>query len=278
MRRVALLLATALLVALLPTALASAGAGPTTEVFVLHGLGDNPGDNPVDVYVGATDATEWDLVAEDVGFEDFVDLGLLAGGGYNVLLCEAVAVPGATINACADNTTPSVNGNFGTNVDIPSVPSVTLVAAYNGGPGDPGRPTVTPFENDTTCVEPGDGRLTVANAGMAGEGDVVVDGTTEGTIDYGESLRSDLAEGLYDVTLDADVQVDSLDTPVDAMVLTSIYAVGNPQFESPFQFISTSIDIPECDQPTTTTTSTTTTVAPGAVAATPIRQAPTFTG
>ena len=147
MRRLVILLCLALVAAVVPASFAGAGAGATTDVNVLHGLGANAGDNPVDVYVGATDATTWDLAVADVGFTEFPNLGFLAAGGYNVLLCEAVPAPLATIEGCSDNETPAVNGNFGTNVDIPAVPSVTLVAAYDGGAGGAsGRPTVTPFE------------------------------------------------------------------------------------------------------------------------------------
>jgi hypothetical protein len=280
MRRLALLLVAALVAAIVPMSLAGAGAGPTTDVEFLHGLGNSPGDNPVDVYVGDTDATSWDLELPDQGFADFIELGFFSAGGINVLLCEAVPAPNATITGCADNDASAINGNFGTNVDIPAVASITLVAAYDGSSGGAsGRPTVTPFENDITCVEPGNGRLSVANAGMAGEGDVLVDGTVEGTIDYGDQLIGELAEGLYDVTLDADVQVDSLDTPVDALVSSTIYAVGNPQFEASFQFISTTFDVPECAQPTTTTTTTPpTTVAPQTPVARPVAVTPAFTG
>jgi hypothetical protein len=278
MKRIAALVAGVLLVALLPTSLAGAGAAPVSVSF-LAGLGDNPGDNPVDVYLGETDATEWDLVLADQGFADFSEIGDLAAGGYNVLLCDAVPAPLATIEGCSDNEAPAVNGNFGTNVTLPAVASVTLVGAYAGAGGAIGRPTVVGFENDLSCVEPGTGRMSI-NAAGAATGNWAVDGVDEGTVDFGEALVADLPADAYDVAYfgaDFSASIDGLE--LDAATLLSVYFVGNPQQDAPFQLVPISLDVPLCDQPTTTTTvgPTTTTVRPAPAAVATVAQ-PRFTG
>jgi hypothetical protein len=277
MKRIAVLVAGVLLVALLPTSLAGAGAAPVSVSF-LAGLGENPDDNPVDVYLGDTDATEWDLVLEDQGFAAFSEIGDLAAGGYNVLLCEAVPVPLPTIEGCADNTAASINGNFGTNVTIPAVESVTLVGAYAGAGQAFGRPTVVAFENDLTCVEPGTGRMSI-NAAGAATGNWAVDGVDEGTVDFGEALVADLPEDAYDVAYfgaDFSASIDGLE--LDEATLLSVYFVGNPQQDASFQLVPVAIDLSICPQPTTTTVGpTTTTVRPAPAAVATVAQ-PRFTG
>ena len=78
-----------------------------------------------------------------------------------------------------------------------------------------------------------DGFLTTYQ-GEIEEGDVLVDGVVEGTIGWGDQLLGELAEGAYDVTLDADVQVDSLDTPVDDQHrVLGQHLVGGPEGPRP---------------------------------------------
>ena len=93
MRRLVILLCLALVAAVVPASFAGAGAGATTDVNVLHGLGANAGDNPVDVYVGATDATTWDLAVADVGFTEFPNLGFLAAGVWSLTRVARTSLP-----------------------------------------------------------------------------------------------------------------------------------------------------------------------------------------
>jgi hypothetical protein len=266
-RKIALAAVIAIVASLAPAAIASAGG--TAAVTVVHGIG--PAPQPVDVYVGGTDATEWDLAIGGLEFGESVDAGELPAGGYNVLICtEAGDSPLETITACTDNGAQSVNGNFGTNVDLAAgVPEIWL-AAY----GDPefGRPTVLEVEPDLSCVEAdADARATAVHAATAPEVNVLVDGDeVVSDLAYSESAALDVPAGQYDVAVElttGDPVLDLTDVELAAETNTVVFVVGNPQFDAPFEVVTTTFPLEPCDVPTTTTTPPTT--ATGAGTATP---------
>jgi serine protease inhibitor ecotin len=259
-------LAGALVVVASPSGAGSAG----TTVAVLHGLG--PAPSTVDVYVGETDATEWDLLLEGLNYSELVEVGPLAGGGYNILLCNAVAGPAETITECPgmDGTVvkAAVNGNFGTNIEIPASGNVTVVAAYSGPDGPAaGRPTVTVFENDVDCYEAGQGRLGARHAAAAPDVDVRITAEpgpiTISDVAFGEGLDADLDTGpaSMEVVLASDESnvLGPTDTPVVEGQLKIEYVVGNPQFEAGFALLEQLIDLEPCRVETTTTTTESTT-------------------
>jgi Domain of unknown function (DUF4397) len=238
----------------------TSGAGVSaTTVNLLHGVG--PGPDTVDVYVApGVGPSEWDLLADDVDYTDFLNTGDADAGDYNFLVCTAVAAPLDTITGCADNGASSVNGNFGTDVTIPAVDSVTVVIAYAGlDEAVAGRPTVVVFEDDLDCVATDEtGRLAINHAAALSDVNVLVDGTEEfSDVAFGEGGDLDLAAGSYDVEItnssdDSSVVDDS--ATVEGATSTVLYAVGNPQFDAPFELLAVNFPLDGCDQPTTTTT------------------------
>ena len=139
--KIGLALGAALAAALLPVG--SIGAQNATDAWidVVHGIGG--GANPVDVYVGGgTAPTEWDLAIADLQYGQHVEIGEIAAGDYNVLVCQAVPAPADTISSCPQG---AVNGNFGNPIELVANERYLVVAAY-GGPDTeaPGRPIVRP--------------------------------------------------------------------------------------------------------------------------------------
>lgn len=281
-KRIAGVAAVALAVGLVP--LADAGAGTIPEggpgITIVHGIG--PGPAAVDIYLGETDATEWDLVL--AGFEyGEVETADLPAGGYNVLICTAAADPGETITACADNGAMAVNGNSGTNVDVEAGVSELWVAAY----GDPefGRPVVIAFPIDLSCVEPtADARATAVHAATAPPVDVLAApvGADPAPIvedlAWGELAAIDVPAGEYDVAVELTDGTPVLDAtvPLDARFNTAAIVVGNPQFEASFQPLVVRFPLEECVVPTTQTTVPPTTPTTGPAPA--VTTQPTFTG
>jgi len=250
------------------------GAGATgATVSVLHGIG--PAPSTVDVFVGGTDATEWDLLLEGLEYSELVDIGQLPGGGYNILICEAVPGPPDTITECpvvggGAVARAAVNGNFGTNIEIPASGNVTVVAAYAGlDEPAPGRPTVTVFENDVDCYDAGQGRLGARHAAAAPDVDVLITAEpgpiTISDVAFGEGLDADLDAGpaTMEIVLASDDSnvLGPDDTPVVEGQLKIEYVVGNPQFEAGFALLEQLIDLEPCAVDTTTTTTESTTTS-----------------
>lgn len=268
-----------LLLAALAFLSSSADAGGGATVSVLHGIG--PAPQTVDIYLGPTDATEWDLLLESVDYGDLAELGTVPGGGYNVLICTDEPGPADDpITGCVEPASPArfaVNGNFGTNITIPDSGNVTIVASYS----DPefGRPTVQVFENDVSCYEAGDGRLGARHAATLDPVDVLVDG--EVVLDgvaWGEGADLDVPAGDYEVEIQLDADNSTVLGPTTVTVeegqLLVLYAVGNIQFDANPDVLTQTIDLDPCPVETTTTSTTT----PPAPPAPPVSVAPDFTG
>jgi hypothetical protein len=271
-KRLALVAAAGLLVAVAPATNVSAGG--TADLTVVHGIG--PAPQTVDVYVGPTDATEWDLAIAGLEFGESVDAGALPAGGYNVLICtEADGDPLETISACTENDAQAVNGNSGTNVDLAAGVPEIWVAAY----GDPsiGRPTVLEVEPDLDCVEAdADARVTAVHAATAPAVNVLADDAEViSDLAYSEFVALDVPAGSYDLAVELTTGDPVLDLPgveLPADTNTVVFVVGNPQFDAPFGVVTTDFPLEPCDVPTTTTVAPTTTAAAAATAQ------PRFTG
>jgi hypothetical protein len=286
MKRVFVLVATAAVIAGLAFLPSGAGAGGGANVTVLHGIG--PAPSTVDIYLGATDATEWDLLLEAVDYGQSADLGVVPAGGYNVLICAAVTDPAATVSSCPEG---AVNGNSGTNAEVPASGDVTLVAAY-AGPDEPaaGRPTVVAFVNDVDCYEAGDGRLGARHAATAPAVNILVGGdpVLEDVV-FGQGADLTVPAGDYEVEIQLASDDSTVLGPTTVTVnegeLLVLYAVGNPQQDANFDVLTTTHQLEPCPVETTTTTApeettTTSTTAPPVAPppAQPQAQPATFTG
>lgn len=297
MKRSAALVVSMLIGALLVAAVPSGAGISGPDVFVLHGLG--PAPTTVDIYAGGTDATEWGLMLEAVDYTDLADVGTLPPGGHNILICNAVTDPDPTVTSCPEG---AQNGNFGTNITLPSSGSVTIVAAY-AGLDEPaaGRPTVVVFENDISCFDPGQGRLGARHAAAAPDVDVLITAEpgpiTVSDVAFGEGVDADLDTGpaTMEIVLSSDDSnvLGPAATPVPDGALRIEYVVGNPQQDAQFELLEQVIDLDPCPVDTTTTTTsttststttttepdeTTTTTAPPAQPAPIVPAVPTFTG
>lgn len=145
MRRALLALAS-LLAAVLFAAPASAQSGAT--VMLLHGI---PG-TPVDVYVGG------EVVIPGFQPAAMQDLSSFAGQ----TLTDVAVVPAGGALADAVITVPSL--------EVPASGNYTVVAHLSAD----GTPTITPFQNDTSAIAAGEGRITIRHLAQAPAVDIVV--------------------------------------------------------------------------------------------------------
>lgn len=172
------------------------------------------------------------------------------------------AVPGATVDVCANGkelipdfkpgtlagplnlpagtyTIKIVAGEGATNCDADALigpadvtvsagKSYTVVAHLTAD----GKPTATPFENDTAAAAAGSGKLTVRHTAQAPEVNVLVDGKSVGTVSNPEQLGpAAFPAGTYKVEIQAGgstvATTPSLDAvPVSAGKNTIAYAWG----------------------------------------------------
>jgi hypothetical protein len=241
-------------VSMISPAPVGAGGPGGSQVFIVHGIGEVPGTNPVDVYVRASGGTDFSLLLEGFAYADIVE-DTVAAGDYDVLLCAAAGAPADTIASCADNAQPAINGNFGSPVTVPADSTVALFAGF----GDLGRPEVLAFVLDVTCVEGADtGRGTAAHAAAAGPVDILLAGTPIiENLANGESASLDVPAGDYEVDVtDGDVLDTTITLEIQAQQNNVSFVTGNPQQDLPYTVVDLRVPVELCDEPLETTTTT----------------------
>lgn len=191
-------------------ALAFAAAAPasaaTSEVSILHGV---PGLT-VDVYANG------DLLLEDFAPGTLTDPQALEEGTYDLAVFPAGGDP---------NGTPAIEAN---DVAVPGGANITVVAHLS----EDGTPTLTPFVNDTSSTDAGQGRLTVRHTAAAPAVDVRAGGSPvfEDLTNPNEA-KADLDAGTVsaDVVLagTSDVAIGPADVTVKEGVNTIVYAWGS---------------------------------------------------
>ncbi len=188
-------------------------------------------------------------------------------------------------SSCAD--TPDAS----TTADFPAGGNVTIFGYWPRGYAE-----VAVLVNDVSCVEDGQGRLSVANGAaiyFSGPDSIDVDGTPPGgspttlmaDIASGAQGATDLDEGtvtglgVFQAGFSNQVEIvngalsgTSLDVDANELLLTYVFGGNDGDIGS----FSTTLELESCQVPTTTTTTTTT--APPAPAAAPAQLQPTFTG
>jgi hypothetical protein len=213
MRKILALLASALMLSLFA---APVGAQSSATVMLLHGI---PGV-PVDVYAGGEAVIE--------GFEPAAmqDLSALAGATL-----ENIAV----VPAGGDPATDAVIEI--PSLDVPSSGNWTVVAHL----GADGSPTLTPFQNDTSTIAAGEGRITVRHTAQAPAVDILVGGERAITdLSNPNEAVADLPAGPLPAEIAAaggDVLASVADIlgsepSVTAGTNTILYAVGSLEDES----------------------------------------------
>ncbi|HEY5649930.1 MAG TPA: DUF4397 domain-containing protein [Acidimicrobiia bacterium] len=197
---------TLLTAALVMAALAvPVSAQEEARIHLIHGIPDTP----VDVVAGG------EIVFGDFQFGDTQDLSALAGGTLEALQVRLAGTETVAIDA-GDTALPA-SGNY------------TIIAHLD----EAGTPTLAVFENDTSSIDAGEGRLIVRHTAQAPAVDVKANGAVAfAGLTNPNSVQADLPVG----TISAEVVPAGADEPVvigpvdlaiaDGSALI-VYAVGS---------------------------------------------------
>ena len=176
--------ALAVLVALFSMLLATpAGAQDDATIMLAHGIPDTD----VDVVV------DGDVVIPNYSFGSMEDLSAFAGQ----------TLPNLTVNLAGTDTVALDLGDFA----VPATGNFTVVAHLDAD----GNPTASVFENDTSTIAAGEGRLVVRHTAAAPEVDILANGAAAFTsVPNGAEGQVDLAAG----TISAEVVPAGATEPV----------------------------------------------------------------
>lgn len=183
----------------------TAGAQDAVRVHLLHGIPDTP----VDVYVAGS------AVIEDFEFGDANDLSAFAG-----VTLEDVEVRLAGTDTVAIEV-PSLA--------IPSSGNFTAIAHLDAD----GTPTLAVFENDTSSIAAGEGRLVVRHTAAAPEVDILANGAVAfASVPNGAEGGVDLAVGTVTAEVvpagaSEPVVIGPADLPITDGTSLIVYAVGS---------------------------------------------------
>lgn len=207
MKRVMTVAAAALLLAV--TGSAAASASPSQEagarIHLIHGIPDTP----VDVEANG------EIVIEGFEFGDTEDLSGLAGQTLGGLTVK----PAGTDDVAID----------GGDLALPAEGNVTAIAHLDAE----GAPTLTVFENDTSAVAAGQGRLVVRHTAAAPAVDVKANGEVAfSNLSNPNEAAADLPAGTISAEVvptgtDEPVVIGPADLPVTEGSSLIVYAVGS---------------------------------------------------
>ena len=208
--------AAALAVVALPIAFTTpATAADDASVVVFHGV---PGLT-VDVYASA-DATYTEEEALLTDFEpgDITDPVKIPGGTYNLAVFPANGDPSGD---------PAIEAN---DVTVPAGANITVAAHLDAE----GTPILTPFVNDVSPVDAGQGRLVVRHTAAAPAVDVLAGGEAvfSGLTNPNEDT-ADLPAGTVSASValagTTDPVIGPADVPVTEGAATIVYAWGSAE-------------------------------------------------
>ena len=211
MRRLAVLVAVALVASLTVASPALAQPDEFGTVTVVHGI---PGAT-VDVYVND------ELTLEDVQFETITEPLVLPVGDHTIEVFEAGDDPAADPPVVTGETALAEGDN------------ATIVAHLT----ETGEPTLTVYANDVSTLAEGDARVAVRHTAATGPVDVLAGGSPiiEALANPDEDVL-DLPAGDYSVTVNEGGSADALVGPVDltleAGVAYLVHAVGDPSADT----------------------------------------------
>lgn len=214
---------------------APAGAqDATAKVVVIHGIPDTP----VDVYVNG------DLTLDDFKPGTVTDALDLPAGDYKL----ALTAPDA-----ADDSAPILEAD----ATVEAGKNYSIVAHLDAA----GKPTITPFVNDTTKTKAGEGGVVVRHTAAAPAVDVLVGG--KAVIEGLENPKSAgplyLPVGTISASVAAagttDPVIGPADVPVAEGKVTVVYAIGSLEAKNltvAVQTIEVGAEAGSTDTPTTT--------------------------
>jgi len=195
-----------------------ASAADDASVVVVHGV---PGQT-VDVYASA-DTT---YTAEEALLTDFepgtvTDAVAIPGGTYNLAVFPKDADPSGE---------PAIKAE---GVTVPDGANISIAAHLNAD----GAPVLTPFVNDVSKVDAGEGRLIVRHTAAAPAVDVLAGGEPVFTnLTNPNEAKADLAAGTVSASVAATGPTDPLIGPPDATgkagAATIVYAWGSLEDEN----------------------------------------------
>ncbi len=204
-------LAACLAALLVPSAaFATEDTTDSARIHLIHGIPETD----VDVFAGG------EAVLEDFKFGDTFDLSSFAGATLEDLQVKAAGTDTVAIDA-GDTALPA-KGNF------------TIVAHLDAE----GTPALAVFENDTSKIKAGEGRLTVRHAAAAPLVDVKANGAVAfEKVANGDSASADLAAGVVSAEVvptgaDTPVVIGPADLDVKEGESLVVYAVGSLEADS----------------------------------------------
>ena len=184
---------------------APAMAQSEARIHLIHGIPDTP----VDVIV------DGEAVFTDFNFGDTQDLSSLAGA----------TLVGLTVVVAGTDTAAIDAGD----VDLPASGNYSIIANLDAE----GTPTLTVFENDTSAIDAGNGRLQVRHTAAAPAVDVKADGAVAfSNLSNPNEAKADLPAATYSVEVvptgaDEPVVIGPADIAVKDGESLIVYAVGS---------------------------------------------------
>ena len=195
----------ALFVALFSMLLVSPAGAQDATIMLAHGIPDTD----VDVVV------DGDIVIPNYSFGSMEDLSAFAGQ----------TLPSLTVNLAGTDTVALDLGDFA----VPASGNYTVVAHLDAD----GNPTASVFENDTSTIAAGEGRLVVRHTAAAPEVDILANGSAAFTsVPNGAEGQVDLAAGTISAEVlpagaTEPVVIGPADLPVTEGASLIVYAVGS---------------------------------------------------
>ena len=195
----------ALFVALFSMLLVSPAGAQDATIMLAHGIPDTD----VDVVV------DGDIVIPNYSFGSMEDLSAFAGQ----------TLPNLTVNLAGTDTVALDLGDFA----VPASGNYTVVAHLDAD----GNPTASVFENDTSTIAGGEGRLVVRHTAAAPEVDILANGSAAFTsVPNGAEGQVDLAAGTISAEVvpagaTEPVVIGPADLPITEGASLIVYAVGS---------------------------------------------------
>lgn len=195
----------ALFVALFSMLLVSPAGAQDATIMLAHGIPDTD----VDVVV------DGDIVIPNYSFGSMEDLSAFAGQ----------TLPNLTVNLAGTDTVALDLGDFA----VPASGNYTVVAHLDAD----GNPTASVFENDTSTIAAGEGRLVVRHTAAAPEVDILANGAAAFTsVPNGAEGQVDLAAGTISAEVvpagaTEPVVIGPADLPITEGASLIVYAVGS---------------------------------------------------
>jgi hypothetical protein len=182
-----------------------ASAQDDARIHLIHGI---PGVD-VDVEVGG------EAVFEGFSFKDTQDLSALAGQTLTGLQVKVAGTDDVAIDAG--------------DVALPASGNYTVIAHLDAD----GNPTLGVFQNDTSTIEAGNGRLIVRHTAAAPAVDVKANGAVAfSNLPNGDEAKADLPVGTISAEVvptgaDEPVVIGPADLPITDGAALIVYAVGS---------------------------------------------------